>query len=139
MQKRLNPLGWCRAHPHNFYYFLNRLLSDRCHLQGLPAGWLNVLLISFSQVCWQNSGKVDRLHEADSSVLLLGSDSQLAVSAQMGLAGLQGVLGRSVCQSSVVLLVYSLCTYPFATYLTVQNSKQVGASILMEISGITLY
>lgn len=57
----------------------------------------------------------------------------------MGLAGLQGVLGRSVCQNSVVLLVYSLCTYPFATYLTVQNSKQVGASILMEIPGITLY
>lgn len=40
-----------------------------------------MLLISFSQVCEENFDEVDRLPEADSSVLLLGSDGQLAVSA----------------------------------------------------------
>lgn len=86
-----------------------------------------------------NFGKVDRLHEAASSVLLLGSDDQLAVSVPMGLPGPQGVLGRAVCQNLVALSVYSLCTYPFATYFTVQNSNQVGASIVIKISGINLY
>lgn len=86
-----------------------------------------------------NFGKFDRLHEADSSVLLLGRDDQLAVSVPMGLAGHPGVLGRAVCQNLVALSVYSLCTYPFATYLTVQNSNQVGASILIKIPGINLY
>lgn len=114
LQKRLNLLDWYHAHPCNFYDFLNRLLSGRFHPQGSPAWQQKMLLISFSQVCEQNFGKVDRLHEADSSVLLLGSDDQLAVSARMGLAGLQGVLGRAACQSLVALSVYSLCTYPFA-------------------------
>lgn len=40
-----------------------------------------MLLISFSQVCEQNLDKVDRMPEAVSSVLLLGSNDQLAVSA----------------------------------------------------------
>jgi len=85
MQKRLNLLGWYHAHPHNFCYFLKRLLSGRFHLQGSPAWQQKVVLISFSQVCEQSFGKVDRSHEAGSSVLLLGSDDQLAVSAQMAL------------------------------------------------------
>lgn len=119
MQKRLNLLGWYHTHPRNFYYFLNRLLSGRFHLQGSPAWQQDVLLISFSPVWEQNSGKDDRLHEADGSVSLLGSDYQLAVSAQMSLAGLQGVLGRALCQNLMALPAYSLCIYPFATYLTV--------------------
>lgn len=57
----------------------------------------------------------------------------------MGLAGLQGVLGGAVCQNVVALLVYSICTYAFATYLTVQNSKQVAASILIKIPAISIY
>lgn len=69
MLKRLNLLGWYHTHPHNFSYFLNRL-SGRFHPQGSPAWQQNMLLLSFDQVYEQNFGKVDRLHEGDSSVLL---------------------------------------------------------------------
>lgn len=66
----------------------------------------------------------------------------LAVSAQMNLAhhfvaGLQDVLGKAICQSLVALLVCSLCTGPFSSYDTVQNSKLEGASNLIKVSGIT--
>lgn len=42
-----------------------------------------MLLISFSQVHEQNFDEIDRLPEADSSVLLLGSDDQLAISTRL--------------------------------------------------------
>lgn len=42
-----------------------------------------MLLISFMQVCEQNFDQVDRLPEGDGSELLLGSDDQLALSAEL--------------------------------------------------------
>lgn len=97
-----------------------------------------MLLISFSQVCEQNFGEVDRLPEANSSVItVLGSDDQLAVSAglmwqdfEVCLVGLfVSSWWHCWCIPSVTipLLLISL-------YKTLSS-----ASILIKISDSTLY
>lgn len=97
-----------------------------------------MLLISFSQVHEQNFDEIDRLPEADSSVLLLGSDDQLAISARLVWQNFK------VCLAGLFVSSWWHCwctpsVTSFATYLTVQNSQQAGASILIKISGSTLH